>query len=71
VKNPFQHTIFGPAVDSEVDGMPGTEGFREGPPFTAVFTDTDKSVKEPAIIDLYISRLYGKQADNLVPLFPR
>jgi hypothetical protein len=71
VKNPFQHVVFGPPVDSEVDGMPGAEGFREGRPFTAVFTDIDDGVKEAAIIDLYISPLYGEQADNVVPLFPR
>jgi hypothetical protein len=50
--------------------MPGAEGFREGRPFTAVFTEIDDGVKEAAIIDFYISRLYGEQADNVVPLFP-
>jgi hypothetical protein len=54
VKNPFQYSVFCPAVDSDVDGMPGAEGFRKGPPFTAVFTDIDDGIKEPAVIDFYI-----------------
>lgn len=69
VKNPFQHAVFGPSVDSDVDGMPGAEGFREGPPFTAVFADIDDGVKEPVVIDFHISPLFGKQTDNFVSLF--
>jgi hypothetical protein len=49
--------------------MPGTEGFRERPPFTAVFTDIDDGVKEPAAIDFYISPLFREKGNNFFPLF--
>jgi hypothetical protein len=52
---PIQHAVFCPPVDSDIDGMPGTEGFRKGPPFTAVLADSDDGIKEPAVIDFYIS----------------
>jgi hypothetical protein len=38
--------------------MPGSEAFREGSPFTAVFTDIFDGVKESAVIDFYISPLF-------------
>jgi hypothetical protein len=69
VKNPFQHAVFSPSVDSDVDGMPGAEGFREGPPFTAVFADIDERVKEAAVIDFHISPLFRKKGNNFFPLF--
>jgi hypothetical protein len=55
---------------SDIDGMPGAEGFREGPPFTAVFADIDEGVKEPAVINFYISPLLREQTENLFSLFP-
>jgi hypothetical protein len=64
VKDTFQHAVFGPSVDSDVDGMPGAEGFREGPPFAAVFADIDDSVKEPAVMDFYISPLFREKGNN-------
>jgi hypothetical protein len=70
VENPFQHAVLGPSVDSDVDGMPGSEGFREGPPFAAVFADRDDGVKEPAVIDFYLSPLFGEEPEDLFPLFP-
>jgi hypothetical protein len=69
VKNPFQDAVFCPAVDSDVDGMPGAEGFRKGPLFTAVFADIDEGIKKLSIIDFHISPLFGEDADNFVPLF--
>jgi hypothetical protein len=50
--------------------MPRAEGFREGPPFTAVFADIDDSIKEPAVMDFYISPLLGEKTENLFSLFP-
>jgi hypothetical protein len=70
VKNPFQHTVFGPPVDSDVDGMPGAEGGGESPPFTAVFADIDYGVKEAAVIDFHVSPLFRKKDNNFFPLFP-
>jgi hypothetical protein len=70
VKDPFQHAVFCPPVDSDVDGMPRAEGFRESPPFTAVFADIDEGIKEPAVIDFYISPLFGEEPEDLFPLFP-
>jgi hypothetical protein len=50
--------------------MPRVEGGREGTPCTAVFTDTEDSVKEAAVIDFYISPLYREEPDNFFLLFP-
>jgi hypothetical protein len=69
VKNPLQHAVFCPAIDSDADGAPGAEGFRERPPFAAVFADRDESLKRPAVIDFYISPLFGEKADYFFPLF--
>jgi hypothetical protein len=69
VKDPFQRPVFGPAVDSDVDGMLEAEGFRERPPFTAVFTDIDDGVKKPTAIDFYISPLFREKGNNFFPLF--
>jgi hypothetical protein len=64
VKNPFQHAVFSPPVDSDVDGMPGAENRRERPPFTAVFADVEERVKEVAAIDFRISPLFRKKVNN-------
>jgi hypothetical protein len=71
VKNPFQQVVFCPAVNSDVNDMPGAKGFRKGPPFTTVFSDIDDGIKEPAVIDFYISPLFGKKTEYLFSLFPR
>jgi hypothetical protein len=51
--------------------MPRPEDFRKCPPFTAVFEDIDDGVKEPVIIDFYISSLFRKKVNYFFPLFPR
>jgi hypothetical protein len=50
--------------------MPGTEDFRKCPPFTAVFEDIDDGVKEPAIIDFYISSLFRKKVNYFFSAVP-
>jgi hypothetical protein len=37
VKNPFQHAAFSALSDSEIDGMPGDEDFRDSRPRAVVF----------------------------------
>jgi hypothetical protein len=69
VKHPFQDAVLSPPVDSDVDGMPGAEGRRERPPFTAVFADIDESVKEATVIDFHISPLFRKKGNNFFSLF--
>jgi hypothetical protein len=52
-KSPVRR-FFG-VLHAKCDKLPGAEGLREGPLFTAVFADIDESAKEPAVIDFHIS----------------
>jgi hypothetical protein len=64
MKHPFQNSLFGPAVDADIDGMPGAEGLGERPSFAAVLTDIDDGVKEEVVFDGNISPLYREKPDD-------
>jgi hypothetical protein len=49
--------------------MPRAEDLREGPPFTAIFTDIDESIKEAVVINFHISPLFRKKVNDSFPLF--
>jgi hypothetical protein len=69
-ENPFQNTVFGPAVYPDIDGIPGAKGLREGLSFTTFFADIDEGVQKPTAVNFYIPPLFGEKTDNFVPLLP-
>jgi hypothetical protein len=68
-EHPFQNAFFGPALDTDMDGMPGAEGRGERSPFTTILTDMNDGIEEAVIVDGNISPPRGEMPDYFFPLF--
>ena len=59
--NLFQHTCFGPAGKTHVDGVPVTEFFWEVAPRASVFATVNERVNHEAVVDFDIASLLGEE----------